>query len=401
MALVLAILIKAGLERIGLPALVGYILLGLVLHRFDQQFQLFSTGEREVLAFLADIGIISLLFRVGIESKLEELIRQLRSASVIWLGNFLLSGVLGVVAAYFLLNLNLISSLFVGTAMTATSVGISVSLWQEAHAIRSPNGELMLDVAEMDDISAVVIMALLFSVVPVLQNNPDADLLPILAQAAVFFSLKAIVFGTLCFSFSRYAEESVTRFFQRLEPQPDPTIMVAGIGIITASLAGLLGFSVAIGAFFAGLVFSRDPDAVKIDASFVTFYETFVPFFFIGIGLNVDLGMVPMAFEMGIILLIVAVLGKFIGVGVPVLFMGGWPSAVLLGVSMVPRAEIAMIVMQHGLQLGENIVPLRVFAAMVMVSIATTLIVPLVLRPLLQRWPQGSEEMQSDETYSE
>jgi Kef-type K+ transport system membrane component KefB len=365
----------------------------MILHGLDQQFQLFSVGEREVLAFLADIGIISLLFRVGIESKLEELIRQLRSASVVWAGDILFSGVLGLISAYFILGLDLIPSLFVSAAMTATSVGISVSLWQEARAIRSPNGELMLDVAEMDDISAVVLMALLFAIVPTFHNDPNANLLPILLQTVGIFCLKAAVFGTFCFAFSRYAEESVTRFFQRIEPPPDPTIMVVGIGIITASLAGLLGFSVAIGAFFAGLVFSRDPDAVKLDASFDTFYETFVPFFFIGIGLNVDLEMIPMALDMGIILLIAAVIGKLIGVGVPVFFMGGWPSAVLLGVSMMPRAEISMIVMQHGLQLGEDIVSPRVFAAVVMVSMATTLIVPLILRPLLQRWPQGRNDM--------
>ena len=76
-------------------------------------------------------------------------------------------------------------------------------------------------------------------------------------------------------------------------------------------------------------------------------------------------------------------------VAVPVLLMrAGWKSAVLLGVSMAPRAEIAMIVMQHGWQIGDGTVSPRVFAAMVVVSAATSMVVPLVLRPLLRRWPQ-------------
>lgn len=79
--LVLAILVKADLECVGLPALVGYIALGLLLRMADQRWQLFAAGEQEVLEFLADIDIISLLFRVGLESKLDELIRQLRRAS--------------------------------------------------------------------------------------------------------------------------------------------------------------------------------------------------------------------------------------------------------------------------------------------------------------------------------
>ena len=154
-------------------------------------------------------------------------------------------------------------------------------------------------------------------------------------------------------------------------------------------MAGLGGFSVAIGAFFAGLLFSRDPRSVKLDASFDTFYELFVPFFFIGIGLKIDLAALSTAFDLGMFLLIVAVLGKFVGVAVPVLLMNAeWKSAILLGVSMALRAEIAMIVMQHGLQIGAGTVPPRVFAAMVVVSAATSILVPLVLRPLLRRWPQ-------------
>ena len=387
---VTAILVKSGLERIGIPPLIGYILLGVFLGGADPQWHLFSAGEREVWEFLADIGIISLLFRVGLESKLDELMRQLRRASLVWVGNVFVSGLLGFFTAYSLLKLDLIPSLFIAIAMTATSVGISVGVWREARAINSPNGELMLDVAEMDDISAVILMALLFAVVPVLGNNPDVStLLPLLGKTVGLFCFKAVVFGAFCFFFSRYLEKSITSFFFRLEPPPDPTIMVAGMGIIIAALAGLGGFSVAIGAFFAGLLFSRDPRSVKLDASFDTFYELFVPFFFIGIGLKIDLAALSTAFDLGMFLLIVAVLGKFVGVAVPVLLMNAeWKSAILLGVSMAPRAEIAMIVMQHGLQIGAGTVPPRVFAAMVVVSAATSILVPLVLRPLLRRWPQ-------------
>lgn len=386
--LVLALLVKAGLEGLGLPPLIGYIALGVLMHGLDQTLQLFTPVEREVLAFLGEIGIISLLFRVGLESNLEELIQQLRRASLIWLGDIAVSGTLGFLVTYFGLQQDLMPSLFVGTAMTATSVGISVSLWKDAQALRSPNGELMLDIAEMDDISAVIIMALLFAIVPVLRANPEAALLPVLGQTIAVFCVKAVVFGASCFVFSRYAEQPVTRFFERLGPPPEPMIMVTCIGLITASLAGLLGFSVAIGAFFAGLVFSRDPEAVKLDASFDAFYATFVPFFFIGIGLQVDFGLMLMALPLGLVLLGAAILGKLIGVGLPTWLLAGSTSALLVGISMVPRAEIAMIVMQHGLQMGEWAVPPPLFAAMVLVSAVTTVLVPLGLRPLLQRWPQ-------------
>jgi len=386
--LVVAILLKSGLQRLGLPALMGYIGLGLLLHSADKTWQLFSSGDREVLAFLADLGIICLLFRVGLESDLSKLISQLRRASIIWIGNVLVSGLLGLVTAQVLLQLDLIPSLFVATAMTATSVSISVAVWREANALNSSNGQLMLDVAEMDDLSAIALMALLFALVPVLHNNPEANWLPILANAAVIFTIKTLFFGAFCFFFSRYLEQPLTGFFQKLEPTPDPTLMVAGVGFIIAALAGILGFSVAIGAFFAGLAYSYDPRAVKIDASFATLYELFVPFFFIGIGLSIDLTALPLALGWGTILLIAAVLGKLIGVAIPVVITDTWNSAALLGLSMVPRAEIMMIIMQRGLHLGAWAVSSHLFSAMVVVSAATTILIPLLLRRLLQRWPQ-------------
>ncbi|MGK7872991.1 MAG: cation:proton antiporter [Xenococcaceae cyanobacterium] len=385
---VLAILLKSGLEQIGIPPLVGYLLLGLSLSFIDREWNLLSPVGREIFEFLADIGIISLLFRVGLESKLAKLMRQLRQASVIWAGNVFTSGLLGFLVASSLLKLELIPSLFIGIAMTATSVGISVSVWREAKAINSPNGELMLDVAEMDDISAVMFMALLFAVVPVLHNGTESNLLPLMAKTAGIFFLKAIFFAAFCFFFSRYAEPYLTRFFRQLDPPSDFTLMVVGIGFFIAALAGLLGFSEAIGAFFAGLVFSRDPQAVKIDASFDILYELFVPFFFIGIGLKMDPANLLTGLDLGGILLIVAVLGKVIGAAVPAIIAAGWTGAILIGISMVPRAEIMMVVMQKGLHLGEWAVPSQVFAAMVVVSAVTSIAIPLVLRPLLQHWPQ-------------
>lgn len=390
--MVLAILVKLGLEQIGMPVLVGYLVLGVLLRIADQEFNLLSEAGKEIFEFLADIGIICLLFRVGLESRLTELIRQLRRASLIWAGNVLVSGLLGFFTTYSLLNLELIPSLFVGTAMTATSVAISTGVWREADATNSPNGELLLDVVEMGDISGVILMAVLLAVAPVLRDGTETTLLMVLPKTAGLFFLKALLFGAFCFLFSRYVEQSITSFFQKLESPPNTALVVASIGFIIAALAGLLGFSIAIGAFFAGLVFSRDPQSLKLDDSLNILYGLFVPFFFIGIGLKVNPNLLVTAFSLGIILLFVAVIGKVVGAAAPVLIIAGWTDAVLFGVSMVPRSEITMVVMQHGLQLGNWAVPPQMFAAMVVVSAGTSIIAPLVLHPLLQRWPQRQEQ---------
>ncbi|MCF6158247.1 MAG: cation:proton antiporter [wastewater metagenome] len=391
-AIILAILVKHGFLKTRVSPIVGYLVLGFLLRLSAQYWDFLTVEVRGVFEFLAHIGLVALLFRIGLESNLAGLIRQLRYASIVWIGDVFVSGVLGFFVPYYLLSIPLIPSLFIGTAFTATSIGVSVAIWQELNALNSPNGGLLVDVAEMDDISGVLLMSLLLAVVPILRGSTGASLPFVIGKTSGMFFLKAILFGAFCIVFSRYAEERITRFFRKIKPAPDQMLLIAGIGFVIAALANWLGFSVAVGALFAGLVFSRDPDAVKIDASFGSLFEFFTPFFFINIGLKIDPDSLVAALSLGMVLLALAVVTKTIGHGAPLFFMKGWKSAVLLGVSMIPRAEIAMVIMQQGRKLGDWAVPPYVFSAMVLVSAATCIISPLFLRSLLIRWPQKEKE---------
>ena len=99
------------------------------------------------------------------------------------------------------------------------------------------------------------------------------------------FAIKAILFGGFCLVFARYAERRIVRFIRAAAP-PGPILIVTGIGIVIAGTAGQLGFSLAIGALFAGLVFSRDPEVVRMETLFGPIHELFMPFFFVAIGLS-------------------------------------------------------------------------------------------------------------------
>jgi len=383
--IIVSILIKAGLERVGIPALVGYLLLGVIVNSINGQIYFLVPSVREVYAFLAELGIISLLFRVGLESNLAGLIKQLPRASFILLGNLFCSGVLGFLAASKLLSLELIPSLFISIAMMATSVGISVSVWQEAKVLDTDNGELLVDIAEMDDIAAIALMSLFFAMIPVLNGDVEANILTVFLRTIIPFLIKVSIFAAFCLILFRYLEQPMTRWFEWLEPAPDPMLMVAGTAFIIAALAGLMGFSVAVGAFFAGLAFCHDPDVVNFDASFGTLYDFFVPFFFINIGLQLQVNSVDTSLSLVLVLLLVAVLGKVIGTGLPAVLTTDSASALLLSISMIPRAEIAMIIMERGLQLGDWAVSPQIFTSMVIMSAITCTISPLVLRPLLQK----------------
>ena len=384
-ALFLAILTKAGMSRLGIPALVGYIGLGFLFRLINTQISFISPAVQEIFDFLAEIGIIALLFRVGLESDLQGLLRQLSKASKIWLGDVFFSGGIGFITAYFGLKLSLVPSLFIAIALTATSVGVSVGVWQEEKATDSENGQLMLDVAEMDDISGVILMALLFAVAPALDGGEKSSLISILTETSTIFLFKIFIFGAGCYFFSRYLEKGLTQFFRQIEPTPDPMLEVIGMGFIIAAISGILGFSVAIGAFFAGLLFSRDSETVKLEASVSSLYELFTPFFFLGIGLQIAPESLVTGFSMGLILLIAAVLGKVIGAGGSALLVTNFTGAVLIGMSMIPRAEIALIVMRKGLNLGDWAVPSHLFAATVVVATFTSIFTPIGLRHLLQK----------------
>jgi Kef-type K+ transport system membrane component KefB len=167
---------------------------------------------------------------------------------------------------------------------------------------------------------------------------------------------------------------------------------VLGTGLLIAALAGLLGFSLAIGAFFAGLAFSRDQKKLRIDAAFQDIYEFFAPFFFIGIGLEVDPTVIEASIGVGAVLLVSAFLSKMFATVLPALLVTDWRRATLLGVSMVPRAEIALLVMKGGREAGASIVPDDVYLGMVLVSAGTCLGAPLILSRLFRMRPVSNED---------
>jgi len=382
--LILGMLAKRRLEQIGLPALLGYILIGVVVNLFDRDFPIMNEGVQTGIEFLAETGVVILLFRVGLEANLRDLVQQIRGAAVVWVVNVGLSFALGYWVTAELLGFGLVPSLLVGTALSATSLGVPLAVWRDAGALDSRPGALLTDVAELDDISGVVLMALILALVPVLLTDGNVTIHHI-APIGLALIAKFAGFVAACFLFAHYLEGPIMRWVMAHTPPPGPVIVVAGFGFGIAALAGMLGFSTAIGAFFAGLAFSRDPEESEIDREFETLYALFAPFFFIGLGLLLDLDALLAGIGIGALLLVPAVIGKLAGGGLPAWLMidrrAGW----LLGISLIPRAEIALIIMLQGMRYSEEAVPPELFNGMVAVSFATAIAVPIVLQRMLRR----------------
>ena len=383
--LILSPVVRGLLERIGVPALVGYITLGLLISTLNQQWFFVTTEFESTISTLAQLGVVAMLFRVGLKSHTSALLAKLPDASSIWIGDVLTNIAFGFLISRYALALPLETSLIIATAFSATSVAVSVSVWDSMHKLNTSIGQLLVDVAELDDLSGVLLLALLLAIIPVLGDG-EAALLSSIGSTSMVVLVKLTIFIVGCYLFSHYLEPGFTRFSKSCADSiTGITISVLGAGLGIAAIAGLLGFSLAIGALFAGLAFSRDPEAVHTEARFSYFHDFLAPFFFIHIGMQVDPTAIISSIGMACILFVPAVLGKLIGVAAPALRVVEKRDAILLGISMVPRAEIAMIIIYQCSIFGSNIVSDEVFAAMVLMAIMTSISAPVALRLMLSR----------------
>jgi len=378
--------LRVGAQRLRWPPFAGFLLVGIALGALHLRIPVLSPNVRQILGFLADAGLVVLLFRVGLQSDLGGLFREFPTAARIWLGDVVVSAAAAWGTAHYLLGLDLVATLFVTVSLTATSVGIAVASWSDADALSSEEGEILVDTAELDDVSAVVLLALLIAVLPVLQGDASGGGVAVVRVAGTLL-VKFVGFIALGLLFGRYLEPLTGRFFERRGSRPGPLLLIVGTGFLIAGVSELLGFSVAIGAFFAGIMYSRDPNAQEIERAFEPFYAFFTPFFFIGIGIAVDPRALAALPTVGGLLLVAAVAGKLVGAGVPAAVMVGRTSGLVIGVSMVPRAEVALLAVERGHAMG--VVPEEVFAGMAAVSLVTAITVPLLLTPLLRSWTAG------------
>ncbi|MFP4550550.1 MAG: cation:proton antiporter [Spirochaetales bacterium] len=380
-----AMLGRSAARKIGLPGMVAFLLIGIGINGGFAA----AGGLPESLAVLFDVlgtlGVVALLFQAGMHTDVTKLVKQLGPVCAIWAANVVIAGGAGFAVARWIIDLSLIPSLVIAVALTATSVGISVAVWEGREAEQSKDGRLFLGIASLDDISAVVLMAILFAIMPVLRDSSDAALLPTILTRLGWTLAKLVAFAALCLLFSRYLEHRLREGLQRFESPAAALVSVVAISIIIAAVAGLLGFSVAIGAFLAGLAFSGDPAALRQHIAFDTIYDLFVPFFFIGIGLSLELGVALEALVPGLLLLAAAVVGKLLANWGVARFFTSATGAAAIGVSMVPRAEITMIVMDKARGLGDWAAPTQAYAGMVFVSLVTAIVAPLILRGMIER----------------
>jgi len=383
MAVSLAIIITAAKlggylsYRIGQPAVLGELIFGLILGPSGLNFLAMSyfTDQHlpEVIRYLAEMGVLLLMFLAGLELHLTDLLHSGKVAA--------LSGTLGVIFPLALgtitgliFAMDFQSAIFIGLILSATSVSISAQTLMELKVLRSRVGVGLLGAAVFDDILVLLGLSVFTALTQPQSTGGIFSVLWIVLRMTLFLGLASVV--------GRWI---IPRLGRRIGSLPISQGLVA-FAFVTLLLYGwtaeALGQMAAItGAFLAGLWFGRTPEKERIHNGMAAIaYGVFVPVFFINIGLSANAR--DLNWQSGLLLLVmvlVAVISKVIGAGTGAI-LGGFTrrEALQLGVGMMSRGEVGLIVAAIGIELG--LIHADTFTAIIGVVILTTLLTPLMLR---------------------
>ena len=362
-------------QRLKLPSVVGEITAGCVIG--PSLLGLITPDQIAVgtpLDVLAEIGVVLLLFSVGLETRLEDLKKVGKVAFLV--------GVLGVVVPFGMGTLwahgsgfSWDKSLFVAAAFVATSAGITARVLQELHALQRIESKVILGAAVIDDILAMLLLGVVVS----LQGGGGFDpthLLMVLAGAIGYIAV--IGWGG-----TRVMRWNSTWLDKPRDPH-SPLMIVLAMCLGLAYLSTLFGLAAIIGAFLAGMIASETKQRHALEKQMMPLLALLTPFFFVVTGSKIDLhelanadALITLA-----VITVIAIVSKLVGGWLGSLSLGK-RSAIIIGFGMVPRGEVGVVIASLGLAAG--VFNNRIYAIIVAMSLLTAMVTPPVLAWLLKR----------------
>jgi Kef-type K+ transport system membrane component KefB len=385
--------------RCGQPAVIGELLVGMVLGPFALGWiGLPSAGMIEayggpviaadalesVYEMLAQLGAIVLLFLVGLETQLDDILRVGPRAVAVAMGGIVLS--FGLTFAYALLiGQPPVAAIFIGTAVVATSIGITARVLADLGFLEADEARIILGAAIIDDILTMIALTLVSAIGQ--SGGLSFQTIGLVIGGAVAFAAVVAFAG----------RHLVRRWGHRLEQlriQNGPFSVAVAIMLGLAVMSTQIGLAAVVGAFLAGMVFSEIRDEYELQRQARPLYDFLVPLFFVITGSRVDWHIVLDGSSLGVALALtlLAVLGKALGCAPGALSLGR-RSAAIVGVGMVPRGEVSLIVATAGRSLG--VISGTMFSAIVVVVVLTTFVVPPCLTVLLRSRPSRGDTLPS------
>ncbi len=331
-------------------------------------------AQSEVISVLSELGVIILLFEIGLESNLKELLAVGIQASVVAIVGVTVPFAAGTAGLMMLFGISAVPAIFAGAALTATSIGITSKVLSEIGQLNTKEGQIILGAAVIDDVLGIIVLAVVAS----LAKTGEVDVANVifLIISASTFLLGAIALGNVF-------NNSFVAVVERLKTRGELVIPAFIFAFVMAYLAAAVQLEAILGAFAAGLVLEETDKRKELQKQIIPIADILVPIFFVTVGAQTDLRVLNPAipsnregFIMAVFLIAVAIIGKVI-TGFSV-FGEAKINRLAIGVGMIPRGEVGLVFLGIGSATGVLSEPLE--AAIILMVILTTFLAPPLLR---------------------
>lgn len=371
--------------RIRLPIVLGELLAGMIVGPFAIGAFLMFQGEHLVVLtnevkILGEIGAIVILFMAGLEMTPKEFIRGGKASFTV--------GTLGVVVPFFVgffvfqfFGFGAFQAMLVATALTATSVAISVQVLSEFGKLKTPEARLIIGAAVIDDILAIAVLSVVTSIGGSGSEVNVTDAVFTIFKVLAFFAAMAIA---AIFLVPRMVNSKMWKASGSIEG----IVTAAFFG--TAGLAAWIGLSPILGSFVVGMALSTTKVFERVEHYVGKLGLIFAPLFFAIIGAQVDFrGINSEVIVIGVIIIGVAIVTKLVGCGLPSwLFLKNKTQARRVGIAMISRGEVGLIV--AGIGLSSGVLMQNIYTTIVIMVAVTSLITPIWLKIEYRKDPQAS-----------
>jgi len=360
-------------ERLGQPAILGELVGGVLLGA-----SVFGILDPNDLAIhtLAQLGLLILLFEIGLATDLRALTREGGTAAVVAVVGVVLPFVLGY-AALSAMGIGRLAAIVCAASLTATSISVSTRVLAELGFLQTQEGRVVLGAAVLDDIIGLVILSVIGSF---------AAGVAITATGVVRTSAVAFGFVAIAIIVGSFVVPLLFHAAKRLRSPTTIAIMGLAFAFSLAALAGLLGSAIIVGGFVAGVLLNGIDQRDDVQRSAEAMGSLLTPIFFASVGASVDLGALaqPRTLLITLVLLVGGAAGKIIAAYVPIWFKG---NKALVGAAMLPRGEVELIVAQTGLAIGA--LDASLFGAISLMVLLTTLLSPALIQGVAKRDPRA------------
>ena len=363
--------------KLGQPAILGELIGGVILGA--SALGILDPADLAIKT-LAELGLLILLFEIGLQTDLRALTRVGGTAFIIAVIGVTLPFLFGY-SALIAMGVNNLAAIVCGASLTATSIGISTRVLADLGFLQTEEGRVVLGTAVLDDIIGLVILSVVGSF---------AAGTAITAGGVISTSAVAFGFVAGAIAIGSFVVPPLFRAVHRLRSPMTIAVMGLSFAFLLAALAGMLGSAIIVGGFVAGVLLNRIEQCDEVRRSAAAMGSLLTPIFFASVGASVDIRALaqPRTLLITLVLLGTGAIGKILAAYVPWWFKG---NKALVGVALLPRGEVELIVAQTGLAIGALDVSL--FGAITLMVLVTTLISPPLIYSVAKRDPRGPQLM--------